>query len=86
MTKVATKKIIKIEPSEWYSLQDIVRAGMFPWARSFWSVRNIVNLDRKNTNILRAMIAGTGRGTKYQFQGENIIQFIKAVEAGQVRL
>lgn len=76
----------RIDPQGWYTLQDVVRSHMFPWARSFWSVRNVVTLDRKNKNLLRATITGTGRATKYHFKGDRIIKFIKAVEAGSVRL
>lgn len=80
MTKVKTK------PEGWYTLQDIVREKMFPWAHSFWSVRNVVKLDKEKTNILKAAITGKGRATKYHFKGSNIIKFVNQVEAGKVRL
>jgi len=76
----------KIKNEGWYTLQDIVRAKMFPWAHSFWSVRNVVNLDKDKSNILKAAITGKGRGTKYHFKGSNIIKFVNQVEAGKVRL
>ena len=79
------KKAI-IKPDESYTLQDIVRNKMFPWASSFWSVRNFVALDGEKTNILKPLIVGKGRATKYHFKGSNIIKFIQAVEAGEVRL
>lgn len=79
-------KVIKVNPQGWYSLQDIVTGRMFPWVSSFGSVRNIVAQDRKKKNLLRANINGTGRATKYHFKGEHIIKFVKAVEAGTVRL
>lgn len=75
-----------IDPKTWYTMQDIVRHCMFPWATSFWSVRNVVTLDRAKTNVLKATVTGTGRGTKYHFKGEHIINFIKNVEAGKIRL
>lgn len=85
-----SKKKKEIKPNEWYTMQDIVRDKMFPWATSFWSVRNLVALDRrsrrKNRNLLKANITGTGRATKYFFLGENIINFKKEFEAGRVRL
>ena len=81
-----TRKATKIEDEEWYSLQDIVRDRMFKWAVSFWSVRNVVALDRRNKNILNATIIGNGRGTKYHFQGKNITKFVKLVESGKVQL
>lgn len=79
-----TKSKIKAEAT--YTMQDIVRDRMFPWATSFWSVRNFVKLDSDKTNILKPLIVGKGRATKYHFKGSNIIKFIDAVEAGKVRL
>lgn len=76
----------KIKAEGWYTLQDIVREKMFPWAHSFWSVRNVVKLDKENGNILKAAITGKGRATKYHFKGENITKFVNQVEAGKVRL
>ena len=80
-------KTVEIKPEEWYSLQDVVKKHMFVWcASSYWSVRNVVALDRRNKNILKATIIGTGRATKYRFKGENIINFIKLVDAGEIQL
>lgn len=75
----------KIKNEESYTMQDIVSKKMFVWATSFWSVRKIVKFDSKTKNILKPLIIGKGRATKYHFRGINIIKFIKAVEAGQVR-
>lgn len=84
MTKL---KAIKPKPEIWYSLQDIVSNKMFGWCpESFWSVRNTVELDAKNKNILAPIITGKGRATKYQFKGANIIKFVKLMESGKYRL
>lgn len=81
------KTLEKIKPQEWYTLQDIVKNKMFSWSSpSFWSVRNVVALDRRNKNLLKATITGSGRATKYKFKGENIINFIKEVEKGTAQL
>lgn len=77
-------RAIHIKASSWYTLQDIVRMGVFPWCKSFWSVRNIVAGDRARGNILKAVITGTGRATKYHFKGENIIRFVKDWERAGV--
>lgn len=79
-------KTQKIKAEEWYSLQDMVRSNVFPWANSFSTVRRIVETDKANKNILKATISGEGRGKKYLFKGSNIINFINAVEAGKVQL
>ena len=80
-----TKKV-KIQENEYYTMQDVVLGRFFPWATSFWSVRKIVTSDLKHQNILKPIITGKKRGTKYQFKGINIIKFITEVEAGNVRL
>lgn len=78
---------LKVKPDEWYTLQDIVKNKMFyPLASSFWATRKIVGLDRKNGNILKVTITGTGRGSKYHFKGEHIISFIKQMNGGKIRL
>lgn len=84
---MATKKVKKnlVDPRAWYSLQDIVRDKMFPWASTFSTVRRIVEMDKAGKNFLKPMIQGEGRAKKYQFKGENIINFLKAVETGKVR-
>lgn len=86
-------KIKSIKGEEYYTLQDIVKKKLFefpamPWinASTFWSVRKIVQADLKGRNILDAKIVGSGRGTKYHFKGDNIINFINQVETGKVRL
>lgn len=84
MMKSKTKQK-KIDPDAWYSLQDIVREKMFGWAKSFSTVRRVVELDMQGKNILKAMIQGEGRAKKYQFKGENIINFIKQAESGKIR-
>jgi hypothetical protein len=79
-------KAVKVIPRNWYSLQDIVRDGLFPWVSSFGSVRDIVAKDIASRNLLKATIKGEGRGKKYLFKGVHIIKFVSAVEAGKVRL
>jgi hypothetical protein len=76
---------IKIKPDEWYTLNDLVVMCVFPWISSFKSVRRIVVRDREEKNLLKANIIGTGRGKKYHFKGENIINFIKNMDGGNVR-
>lgn len=76
----------KIVGTEWYTMQDLVKGKVFPWATSFWAVRNLVALDSRRKKVLKPIVTGSGRGTKYHFKGENIIKFIKLIDDGQVRL
>lgn len=80
------KKLPEVKESEFYTLQDIVKNKMFPWATSFWSVRNIVAKDRDSKNILKATITGEGKAKKYHFKGANIIRFVNGVGEGKIQL
>jgi len=73
----------KIQPNEWYTMNDIVQGNIFPWAKSFKKVRDNVKADSMNKNILKPKIEGEGLRTRYHFKGANIIKFLEAVEAGK---
>lgn len=79
-------KALKINPQTWYTLQEVVEHEMFPWLNSYHSVRKTVTADYAKKNVLRTIAKGTGKNIRYQLKGENIIKFIKLVEAGTVRL
>ena len=79
-------KAFKINPEDWYSLSDIHKNGMFHWVRSIGTIRKFVLADIKGKNILKAFVTGKSEGKKYRFKGENIINFIKAVEEGKLKL
>lgn len=76
----------KLEPNEYYSLEQLKRMKAFSWCRSAWARRKVVERDAKKDNYLKAIVSGEGRGTKYKILGANVIKFIKAVESGKVRL
>jgi menaquinone-dependent protoporphyrinogen IX oxidase len=76
----------KIKPQEYYSMQKIVQGKLFPWAKTYPTVRKFVEHDQQTGNFLKAIISGEGNAKKYRFKGENIIKFINAVESGKVRL
>lgn len=80
------KKTKKVVAEQWYSMQDLLRDNVFPWCHSLFAVRNFVLWDIKNHNMMKTMVTGTGRGTKYNIKGANIIKFIAAVEEGKVQL
>ena len=64
-------------------MQDIVTGKWIGWAKTFWSLRKVVDRDLKGKNILRAIITGEGRAKKYRFKGSNIIKFIERVGDGK---
>lgn len=71
-----------INPDAWYNLSQVATHKMFPWCHSFVAVRYAVNRDLAGANILKTVVTGEGRATKYHIKGENIIKFIEAWEAG----
>lgn len=78
---------IKLSPSEWYSLNQLVEMNLFPWrSNENKTYRTIVDADRKSGNHLKAVIYGKGTGKRYRIKGENIISFLAKVDDGTVRL
>lgn len=78
-------KTVKLDPAGWYTLQEIVQMQAFPWLSSYHSVRKAVT-SKQHAKVLQPVVKGTGKNVRYQVKGENIIKFIKGVEAGSVRL
>lgn len=76
------KKTIKIDPEKWYSLTEIVQAGIFPWCRTIKGVRKWVSMDRAGKNKLKATIIGEGNLKRYHIKGKHIIEFVASIEDG----
>ena len=80
-------KQIKIDPTAWYTLTDLVNMNAFPFCGTdIRRYRSAVQADEKGSKILKTVHRGEGLGLRYSFLGENVIRFIEAVEAGKVRL
>lgn len=65
-----------------YTALEIVRGRMFPFATSFYTVRNLIEMDRRKKNLLRASVMGKGTHTRYWIKGENIIRVLALWEDG----
>lgn len=85
MTKTTKTKERLLDPEKWYSLTQIVKLGLFSWCTDLRTVRGWIERDRKTKNVLKAVIVGRGRATKYHIKGANIINFIAHVEDGSYR-
>lgn len=76
-----------INGSEWYTLSDLVRLGVFPFCGTdIRSYRAAVKSDLAGRNILKTVVKGEGMGVRYSFKGSNIIRYKRAVEEGKVRI
>lgn len=81
---------IDIQPTQFYSLKELVLMKAFGWVNHTGDVSNDtrayrreIDNDQSNKNILRAIVRGTGRNTRYSFKGSNVAKFIATVESGQ---
>lgn len=76
-----------IDPEKWYTLTDLVEQKLFPWCgEDIRNYRKMVLADKNSDNILRTVVVGRGKGSRYQFKGSSVIKFINSFEAGTVRL
>jgi hypothetical protein len=69
-----------IEPKKIYNLTEIREGNLFPWLNQGNPAahRNAVIEDMLGGNILKAKIAGSGRGRNYKIIGKNIIKYLEA--------
>ena len=75
-------KAQRIDPERWYNLSEMVDEKVFSWCKNIATYRRHILSDRKNSNLLKAVVIGTGRQKQYRIKGENIIKFVVSVEDG----
>lgn len=75
-----------IENEKWYGLLEIARTGLFPWCKDIKTIGNIVRRDKMDGDVLKTVITGVGKQSRYRIQGKNLAEFIKGVEQGRYQL
>jgi len=75
-----------IKDGTFYSLKDIVEGRMIPFYTSFNTLRNVIERDRKDRNVLKVTVTGQGTNRRYHVRGRNIKRFNDMVEKGKVQL
>ena len=76
----------KIEPNIYYTPHKIYKLGYFTWAKGYPTVIKWIEYDMNHSNILKTVVTGDNRGTRYLIKGENIINFITKFEDGSFHL
>lgn len=76
----------RIYPNKYYSLNEILKDNLFPWAQSLRTIKRFVETDAKEKNILKAVRTGERSGTRYLIKGENIINYIANFEDGSLHM
>jgi len=84
MTKKEEEKFI--EPNKWYTLSEMVGARLFHWCKDIATYRRFILADREARNLLKTVIIGEGRQSKYQIKGKNIINYLVNVEDGTYQI
>lgn len=75
-----------IEPDRHYTIADMAREKVLPFAISFVKIRSIVENDRKKKNLLKAIVMGDKTHTRYWIKGKNIINFLAHWEDGSNKI
>ena len=65
-----------IIPSKEYSIGEIVKHKLFPWATHIATVRKTVKADMRSKNELSTRIEGSGHTTRYHIKGSNIKKYV----------
>ena len=77
MQTAIKNSIKKIEKAREYSLLEIEKLGIIPWAKDIRTIRKLVKRDIWEDNIFKAMIRGGGHATRYSIIGRNIIAYLQ---------
>lgn len=83
---MATLENNTIKDGTFYSLKDIVDGGMIPFFTSYNTLRNVIERDRKDRNVLKVTVTGQGTNRRYHIRGRNIKRFNDMVEKGKIQL
>lgn len=67
----------QVDTSKEYTIGDIRKSGVFPWAKHYQTIVRFVKKDFFGENILKARIEGEKQNTRYFIKGENIIKYLK---------
>lgn len=65
-----------LKPKHLYSVTEIKRAGLIPWARDHRTIIKIIEQDAEGAHLLNAKVEGTGRQLRYTIEGKNLKRYL----------
>lgn len=72
-----------IDPEKEYSLGEIVQLGVL--GKSHHSVSRSIWQDAwQEKDILKAVVTGKGKGTRYKIKGRNLLKYIEMVNKNSI--
>lgn len=77
---------MKINKDGYYSAEQIMKLGLFPWIKSINAIKAYIKYDLANKNRLKTKVkpGATKHGTRYFIKGSNIIKLIAKFEDGSL--
>ena len=74
----------KINKDGYYSAEQIMKLGLFPWIKSINAIKAYIKYDMANKNRLKTKVKPgvTKNGTRYFIKGSNIIKLLVRFEDG----
>jgi hypothetical protein len=70
-------RVGSVDPKRVYTLLDMVKCKVFPFAKNLRTIRKIIEVDRQCKNLLGAEITGDGKTRRYLVKGAGIIKFLE---------
>ncbi|MES2216663.1 MAG: hypothetical protein V4481_05215 [Patescibacteria group bacterium] len=75
-------EIEEIDRKMVYTLKHVNDLRLIPWANNYNTLRRLIKLDSERGNILKVVKKGSGRLTRYEIEGLNIINYVKKFGPG----
>jgi hypothetical protein len=72
---------IRNYPSHEFTLMDIVRNRLIPWAQSYRALVRLIKMDMAGENLLQTKVEKYDRYTRYIVRGSNLLKYLKKYES-----
>lgn len=68
---------IKNNPKKYYTVTDLVRTRIIPWAKHNRTINKIIEADLEGYSVLKAEVSGTDEYRQYRIAKKNLIKYLK---------
>lgn len=65
-----------LKPKHQYTLMEIARDGIIPWARDHRTIIKLIENDANGAQLLAANVTGAGRQRRYTIEGKNLKKYL----------
>lgn len=70
-------ELLRKKPRATYTLTDVERLGLIPWARNGRTIRKAIDADFEGGNLLGAIVTGAASQRRYLLPARGLIKYLQ---------